>query len=337
MLAILLSAASGHAAAQQVVQIGGSGGPEVVVNWAALYGPAATAGIVSSPLAVRPAARGRGHALLIPNLGTSAPVLQAVAPRATRPVSPPPAAAVTTTAPPARQAAPTVKTPSPPPAPARTAVPAPARPSKPAKRQTARLTPPPVVVKPAKTAPTAKVAAPPPPTVPKQPAPTTGVKAKTPPPPPPPPPPAVAATAKPAAPKASTIVTAKKAEPAPPPPKAAPAAKQQRLAALPPTGEELLQIRFRPDSSVLTTDEEQRLKDLSAQMKPTQARLQLKAYAEATGNNTSKARRLSLSRALAVRSFLIESGMKSTRIDVRALGIARDGGPPDRVDVLLTD
>ena len=169
MLAILLSAASGHAAAQQVVQIGGSGGPEVVVNWAALYGPAATAGIVSSPLAVRPAARGRGHALLIPNLGTSAPVLQAVAPRATRPVSPPPAAAVTTTAPPARQAAPTVKTPSPPPAPARTAVPAPARPSKPAKRQTARLTPPPppppVVVKPAKTAPTAKVAAPPPPTM----------------------------------------------------------------------------------------------------------------------------------------------------------------------------
>ena len=63
-------------------------------------------------------------------------------------------------------------------------------------------------------------------------------------------------------------------------------------------------------------------------------RLLLKAFAESTGNNSSKARRLSLSRTLVVRSFLIDNGLRSTRIDVRALGIARDGGAPDRVDIV---
>lgn len=74
---------------------------------------------------------------------------------------------------------------------------------------------------------------------------------------------------------------------------------------------------------------------MAEKVAPTESRLQLKAYAEGTGSDTSKARRLSLSRALAVRSFLIENGLRSTRIDVRALGIARDGGVPDRVDIVL--
>jgi len=53
------------------------------------------------------------------------------------------------------------------------------------------------------------------------------------------------------------------------------------------------------------------------------------------GGDASKARRLSLSRALAVRTYLIEQGIGSTRIDVRALGNAAEGGPPDRVDLLM--
>jgi len=36
-----------------------------------------------------------------------------------------------------------------------------------------------------------------------------------------------------------------------------------------------------------------------------------------------------------VRSFLIERGIRSTRIDVRALGIPEDDGPEDRVDVVI--
>lgn len=62
-------------------------------------------------------------------------------------------------------------------------------------------------------------------------------------------------------------------------------------------------------------------------------RLQLMAYAGADGLSASKARRLSLSRALSVRSFLIESGVRSTRIDVRALGNKTSDKPANRVDV----
>ncbi|MFN7193103.1 MAG: OmpA family protein, partial [Rhodospirillales bacterium] len=66
----------------------------------------------------------------------------------------------------------------------------------------------------------------------------------------------------------------------------------------------------------------------------TAARLQLQAFASGGDDQGGQARRLSLSRALAVRGYLIEQGIASTRIDVRALGRASDG-PPDRVDVLL--
>jgi len=146
----------------------------------------------------------------------------------------------------------------------------------------------------------------------------------------PPPPPAIVSKAK------------REAKTAPPSaPSSGGAAKQapkrQQLAALPPSGDALLRVRFRAGSSVLTRDDEDLLKIMAEKVAPTSVRLQLKAYAEATGNDTSKARRLSLSRALAVRSYLIENGLRSTRIDVRALGIARDGGAPDRVDILLLD
>jgi outer membrane protein OmpA-like peptidoglycan-associated protein len=65
-------------------------------------------------------------------------------------------------------------------------------------------------------------------------------------------------------------------------------------------------------------------------------RLELKAYAGGTASSASKSRRLSLSRALAVRSFLIDKGVRSTRIDVRALGDKYGSGPADRVDVTVT-
>ena len=42
-------------------------------------------------------------------------------------------------------------------------------------------------------------------------------------------------------------------------------------------------------------------------------------------------------RALAVRAFLIERGVRSTRIDVRAMGKQSEGGPSERVDVVLVD
>ena len=62
-------------------------------------------------------------------------------------------------------------------------------------------------------------------------------------------------------------------------------------------------------------------------------RMQLLAYAGEPNLSASKARRLSLSRALSVRTFLISKGVRSTRIDVRALGNKVPDGQPNRVDL----
>jgi outer membrane protein OmpA-like peptidoglycan-associated protein len=62
------------------------------------------------------------------------------------------------------------------------------------------------------------------------------------------------------------------------------------------------------------------------------------AYAAGTPDDPSSARRLSLSRALAVRAVLIEEGIPSVRIYVKALGAASPSiaeGPADRVDVAV--
>ena len=59
------------------------------------------------------------------------------------------------------------------------------------------------------------------------------------------------------------------------------------------------------------------------------------AYAAGTPEDPSTARRLSLSRALAVRSALMADGVSSTRIFVRALGSASGDEPPDRVDLAV--
>ena len=160
-----------------------------------------------------------------------------------------------------------------------------------------------------------------------------------PPPPPPPPPPTVMGKAETVTPKAPAVpkVMAKKPRATAARPAIKASAKLKQMATLTPAGDNALEVRFRSGSSVLSRDDERRLKAMAQSLATTETRLQLKAYAEATGNNTSKARRLSLSRALVVRSFLIENGLRSTRIDVRALGIARDGGAPDRVDIVTID
>lgn len=66
-------------------------------------------------------------------------------------------------------------------------------------------------------------------------------------------------------------------------------------------------------------------------------RLRLAAYANAGAGSAAKARRTSLSRALAVRGFLIERGIKAGRIDLRALGHTGGAAEADRVDVVISD
>ena len=65
-------------------------------------------------------------------------------------------------------------------------------------------------------------------------------------------------------------------------------------------------------------------------------RIQLMAYAGGESLSSSLARRMSLSRALSIRSFLIENGVRSTRIDVRALGNKTSEKPFNRVDLNVT-
>ena len=57
------------------------------------------------------------------------------------------------------------------------------------------------------------------------------------------------------------------------------------------------------------------------------------AYAAGTPEDPSSARRISLARAMAARNALMNEGVPSRRITVRALGSQAAGGPPDRVDI----
>ena len=64
-----------------------------------------------------------------------------------------------------------------------------------------------------------------------------------------------------------------------------------------------------------------------------EARIGIVAYAGSDGAQMS-ARRISLGRALSVRSFLIEHGVESQRLIVKALGKPQQDGAADRVDIL---
>lgn len=118
---------------------------------------------------------------------------------------------------------------------------------------------------------------------------------------------------------------------------------QSAVASLPPPTGPLgdgdnMRIVFESDSSKLAQDARDALKALSEQMGTQDAlRLQLLAYAGNSDTSASAARRLSLSRALAVRSYLIEHGIRSTRIDVRALGNKSTDEVTERVDITVVE
>ncbi len=81
-------------------------------------------------------------------------------------------------------------------------------------------------------------------------------------------------------------------------------------------------LPFAPNSAALSGDAERVLKDLAARFPVTDPayRLQLLAFAGGEDISPSRARRLSLERALAVRAYLMANGIEGTRMDVRALG-----------------
>ena len=115
------------------------------------------------------------------------------------------------------------------------------------------------------------------------------------------------------------------------------------IASLPPAGVTIgdgysMRVLFEAENAKLPADMREELRVLAESMtNQKDLRLQLLAYAGGAEMSSSAARRLSLSRALAVRSYLIESGVRSTRIDVRALGNKTSDAETERVDITVIE
>lgn len=98
----------------------------------------------------------------------------------------------------------------------------------------------------------------------------------------------------------------------------------------------LYRIPFAAESSDIPEISESRLDEIARRMKEDEnLRLQLLGYATGETESASAARRLSLFRALSVRTYLVKHGIRSTRVDVRALGAKESDGMPDRVDIVF--
>ncbi len=65
-------------------------------------------------------------------------------------------------------------------------------------------------------------------------------------------------------------------------------------------------------------------------------RVEFIAYASDPEESVSRSRRLSLERAVNVRKMLLDSGVDSSRVNLRALGEQSGDGDPDRIDVFVT-
>ncbi len=119
-----------------------------------------------------------------------------------------------------------------------------------------------------------------------------------------------------------------------------PAAPQ--IAALPdasaigkPVGD-TLQITFPSGATKFADTDKAQLKSLVDKMLNDQSmRVELVAYAEGTDATANKARGLSLSRAQSIRGYLIDQGLRNSRVDMRVLGHKVKEGNPDRVDIIV--
>jgi outer membrane protein OmpA-like peptidoglycan-associated protein len=86
----------------------------------------------------------------------------------------------------------------------------------------------------------------------------------------------------------------------------------------------------------LTPADEAAIRDLAhAIPTPDASSVNVIAYAAGKPDDPSNARRLSLSRGMAVRSVLLASGVPSAQIYVRALGAVASDAPADRVELTV--
>ena len=96
-----------------------------------------------------------------------------------------------------------------------------------------------------------------------------------------------------------------------------------------------MQVLFGSNEAALSGQAKSALEGIAQNMlEDESSEVQLFAYAGQSGIDATQARRLSLSRAMAVRAFLIGKGVRPARMQVRALGNKTTNGSPDRVDVV---
>jgi outer membrane protein OmpA-like peptidoglycan-associated protein len=96
-----------------------------------------------------------------------------------------------------------------------------------------------------------------------------------------------------------------------------------------------IRIVFPTDLNEVPVEANAALDDLAAQMLADESvRIEIKCYASGTEDTESKARRKSLARCLSIRQHLFEKNVRTTRMDVRALGLKSEGQPADRVDIV---
>lgn len=99
-----------------------------------------------------------------------------------------------------------------------------------------------------------------------------------------------------------------------------------------------MSVLFDGDSAELSADTRAELQSLANSMRASEdRRVQLLGFASPEGGSADLARKLALSRALKVRTFLIDAGVASARIQVRSLGDKTEGGPANRVDIRPID
>lgn len=94
----------------------------------------------------------------------------------------------------------------------------------------------------------------------------------------------------------------------------------------------MLRVLYAADESDLPEDAKPELEALARKLLR-QEGTQIQVLAYAHGEESGPARRLALSRAIEVRDYLIGQGLRSTRMDVQALGNDVPDGPSDRVDI----
>lgn len=98
----------------------------------------------------------------------------------------------------------------------------------------------------------------------------------------------------------------------------------------------LLTLTFAPEDITISENDINTIKEIAAKEKDhNEVNFRLLSYASDIDEKKKRARRISLSRALAVRNILKDNGIKGSRIELRALGDKNEdaNAPLDRLDI----